>query len=135
MSIRPEYANLIFSRQKRFELRRQRPQFSSGDIVVVYVTRPEQLVRGAFRVARVASMAVRSVWREFCDDLGVSRAVFDRYFDGCSLAHAIEIDRVWTWDPFSLASLRRRFHGFNPPQSYMHWPERWTLPDQWQLAR
>lgn len=56
MSIRPEYAEKVFSGDKQIELRRQRPQLEAGDIVVVYVTSPLCEVAGAFSVAGIVSL-------------------------------------------------------------------------------
>lgn len=131
MSIRPEYADRIFSGHKRFELRRQRPRLDEGDLVVVYTTSPSQVVRGAFAVKRIVSMAVRALWNDFARELGISRRSYESYFSGCATAHAIEVGEVRTWSPASLAVLRQRFDGFRPPQSYMFWPTRWSIPGDW----
>lgn len=131
MSIRPEYADRIFSGHKRFELRRQRPRIDEGDLVVVYATSPSQVVRGAFAVKRVVSLSAPALWEQFEPELGISRPSYDSYFSGCTTAHAIEVGEVRTWPPTSLPALRERFDGFRPPQSYMFWPARWTLPCEW----
>jgi predicted transcriptional regulator len=131
MSIRPEYADRIFSGHKRFELRRQRPRLDEGDLVVVYATSPSQAVRGAFGVKRVVSLSVRALWNQFEPELGISRHSYDSYFSGCAMAHAIEVGEVRTWPAASLPSLRERFEGFRPPQSYMFWPARWSMPCDW----
>jgi predicted transcriptional regulator len=134
MSIRPEFAERIFDGEKRVELRRQRPRLEPGDVVLVYTTSPHQAVRGAFEVQRVVSKSVPSMWRTFGPQLGVSRGDYDRYFEGCEFAHGIEIGAVRTWRPFSISTLRKLFNDFRPPQSYMHWPERWSLPSEWRAA-
>lgn len=128
MSIRPEYAEKILSGEKRIELRRQRPRLEPGDIVIVYVTSPASEVAGAFSVGEVISKSVNSMWRTFRPVLGVEKAKYEAYFDDRDVAYGITIDRVWSSRPIDLPSLRRRFDGFVPPQSYMFWPDRWTLP-------
>jgi predicted transcriptional regulator len=46
MSIRPKYADLIFSGEKTHELRRKVPNVSSGDVIVVYSSSPEKRMKG-----------------------------------------------------------------------------------------
>jgi predicted transcriptional regulator len=131
MSIRPEYAAKILSGEKRIELRRQRPKLEPGDVVVVYVTSPLSQIVGAFSVARVVSMGVEAMWRRHRPLLGVAREMYDAYFTDRETAYGIAIDRVWASNPVRLNTLRRRFDGFFPPQSYMYWPDRWALPSDW----
>lgn len=131
MSIRPEYASKILSGEKRIELRRQRPKLERGDVVVVYVTSPLCHVAGAFSVERIMSLGVDSMWRRYRPLLGVAREMYDSYFADRETAYGIAIDRVWASKPIDLSTLRRRFDGFFPPQSYMYWPDRWALPSDW----
>jgi predicted transcriptional regulator len=131
MSIHPQYAEKILAGQKRIELRRQRPRLHAGDIVVVYVTSPLKQIAGAFSVAGVLSMSVERMWRRFRSVLGVERDAFYGYYADRKVAHGISIERVWASEPVALPHLRERFDGFVPPQSYMFWPDRWTLPSEW----
>lgn len=132
MSIRPEYAQKILGGEKRVELRRQRPRLVQGDIVAVYITSPVRELAGAFAVEGVLSLSVASMWRRFGSELGIDRASYKAYFDGCAKAHGITIGRAWASTPLGLDALRRRFDGFVPPQSYMFWPERWILPEAFE---
>jgi len=132
MSIKPEYATRIFCGEKRVELRRQRPGLDPGDVVVVYATSPTRAVAGAFRVAKIVSLRPSVMWRAYGQHLGIRRAAYDEYFSGSDLAHGIEIEDVWSSEPWDLSALRRHFAGFHPPQSYMFWPDRWSLPDEWR---
>ena len=73
--------------------------------------------------------------REICDlqlelaaKANVEKKQYETYFEDRDVAYGIAIERVWSSRPIDLESLRRRFDGFVPPQSYMYWPDRWTLP-------
>ncbi len=134
MSIKPKYAIQIINGQKRIELRRQRPNFNAGDLVVLYVSSPEKAVLGAFSVNRIISMPVETLWSKYNCHLGVERDAYEAYFAGCELAHGIQIKVVHLFQPVQLDELRHRFKNFSPPQSYMFWPDSWSIPEEWRTA-
>lgn len=128
MSIRPEYVEKILAGEKQVELRRRCPNLEPDDVVVVYATSPVCEIVGAFSVAEVLSLPVRTMWRQHREVLGVQPEVYDAYFEGRSTAYGIAIAEVWSSKPIGLHDLRRRYEGFVPPQSYMYWPDKWSLP-------
>lgn len=111
MSIRPPYAEAILSGEKTVELRRRRPSFAAGTTVLIYSSAPQQRVQGMFEAGGVISADPGALWRLVGDRAGVSREVFDAYFAGCALAHAIEV-----LNPRRLPPSRLRLR---PPQSYL----------------
>lgn len=135
MSIHPDYVEKILAGEKRIELRRRRPGFKPGDLVLVYATSPVRQLAGAFAVERIVSMSVSAMWRKFRPVLGVCRDAYDAYFREREMAHGIAIHEAWSSPQMDLKELRRRFRGFVPPQSYMFWPERWSLPPTWRPER
>ena len=123
MSIRPRYSRRIFSGAKRFELRRTPIKLAAGDVVVVYESAPSKAIVGAFVVGDVHRGGVRRLWRDLGAEFGVSDEEYRAYFDGAETAHAIEVRKVVEVEPVPLETLRERFNGFRPPQSYMFWRE------------
>lgn len=121
ISVRPEFAEMIFSGSKTVELRRVRPNVRRGDIAIVYVSSPTQALQGAFEISNVVSAKPATLWRKFGRQSGIKRAAFLSYFAGKVLGHALVIKRAWKWAvSTSLSFLRRRNSGFHPPQSFRY---------------
>src|SRR5688572_22096203 len=91
MSIRPRFAEAILAGAKTVELRRQRPRFEPGTIVIVYASAPCQRVVARFESGEVISAAPGALWKLVSGQAGVTRAEFDAYFAGCDIAHAIPV--------------------------------------------
>jgi predicted transcriptional regulator len=111
MSIRPEYAEAIFSGTKTFELRRRRPSFAAGSRVIVYSSSPDQQLLGTFEAGEVREAHPQRLWRAVSREAGISREAFDAYFEGCEIGYAIEVRSPRRLAPVSLR--------FRPPQSYL----------------
>jgi len=121
MSIKPEYAEMIFDGQKTVELRRVCPKISKGDLVLVYVSGPRMALVGGFEVEGIVSSSPSSLRNEHLLESGVTAAAFDAYFKGSAVAYGIRIGRTWQFEkPTDLKVLRRRKGGFQPPQSYRY---------------
>lgn len=121
MSIKPEYAEMIFDGRKTVELRRVCPKVRKGDLVLVYVSGPRMALVGGFEVEGVVSSTPASLRNSHLRDSGITKAVFDDYFVNTSVAYGIQIGRTWQFEkPADLKALRRRKGGFQPPQSYRY---------------
>ena len=80
MSIRPQYAEKIFSKTKTVELRKVKPKtLAGGDLIFVYVSSPVQSLVGAFKVASVLEKPLSSLWPNVKDYAGISRGEFLDY--------------------------------------------------------
>ncbi|HXE41728.1 MAG TPA: ASCH domain-containing protein, partial [Candidatus Baltobacteraceae bacterium] len=122
LSIRPRFADLIFSGKKTVELRRVKPRVQAGDLVVIYASGATKGMVGAFEVADVVAAAPNSIWRKYNGGSGLTKREFDRYFANISVGYAIRIRKFWKiQEPVSLKILRKRRAGFRPPQSYHYW--------------
>ena len=53
ISIKPEYAQKILDGEKTVELRKTRTRLKPGDIVLVYVSSPQQVIAGFFEVENI----------------------------------------------------------------------------------
>lgn len=119
LSLKPNYADLVFSGLKKAELRRRLSAQIANRDVFIYVSSPVKQLRGGFRVGQVWSGTPEDVWKMVSNGAGVSRSVFDDYYEGTKVAHALEILDVWEYaKPRSLDSLRESANGFVVPQSY-----------------
>ena len=121
ISLKPDYADLVFSGLKTAELRRRISKHVQNRDVYIYVSSLVMELRGGFRVGEVWSGSPSHVWGVVSQLAGVSRKVFNEYYEGSDLAYALEIQDVWEFaNPVSLSKLRNRFDGFSPPQSYRY---------------
>ncbi|MEP4049793.1 MAG: hypothetical protein ABJN80_13200 [Luteolibacter sp.] len=131
ISLKPSYADLVFCGLKTAELRRRISTFVENRDVFVYVSSPVKMLRGGFRVGQVWSGSPKEIWATVSNLAGVSRKVFDDYYEGKNVAFALEIIDVWEFvNPLSLHDLRCRFPDFVVPQSY-----RYMKPDECRSFR
>lgn len=116
LSIRPEFADAIFSGSKKFEFRKVRFR-RPIDRVVVYVTQPVGQVVGEFDVAGVVSDTPERLWTTTAPVAGIDAERFFGYFEGCDVGHAIVVGDVRRYQqPVSLEECR----GIRPPQSFVY---------------
>jgi len=119
ISVRPKFAEMIFSGGKTVELRRVCPKISVGDLALVYVSSPAKELQGAFEVGKIISASPLALWRKVGGKSGMNRRDFLAYFQGKTKAHALMIKRAWKLPaPICLTTLRRRKGGFRPPQNF-----------------
>src|SRR5579871_6775489 len=114
LSIKPEYAEAIFSGKKRFEFRRS--VFRENiRVVIVYITNPVGQVAGEFSVTDVITDDLDSLWDRTEKMAGIDRKVFTDYFAGRDVGHAIVIGTVTRYEhPLDL----QKTYGVRPPQSF-----------------
>jgi len=121
ISIKPRFAEMIFSGEKTVELRRVPPKVNAGDLALVYVSSPAMELQGCFEVARVISAAPTALWEKVGAQSGITRLEFRSYFHGKSNAYALVIKRAWKLPtPIRLSVLRDQNVGFHPPQNFRY---------------
>ena len=131
ISLKPNYADLIFAGQKTAELRRRALTKMKGCDVFVYVTRPVMKLRGGFSVGEVWCDTPDQIWETVSDRAKVDKADFDAYYAGRSIAYALEVTDVWEYaNPVGLVALRGQFQEFVVPQSW-----RYAKPAEYQSFR
>ena len=131
LSLKPDYADLVFDGLKEAELRRRISSCMENRDVFIYVTSPVRQLRGGFRVGQVWSGTPEEVWRRVSKLAGVHKRDFDAYYAGRTVAYALEITDVWEYkNPASLNTLGNRFPDFVVPQSW-----RYVRPEEYRLFR
>ncbi len=121
LSLKPLYADLIFERQKTAELRRRIASYMQNRDVYIYVSSPVMELRGGFRVGEVWRGAPEDVWSMVRKRAAVDKRDFDNYFEGKTVAYALEIKEVWKYPkPVNLDTLRGKFSKFTAPQSWRY---------------
>jgi predicted transcriptional regulator len=117
ISIRPNFAEAIFSGVKTIELRRRVPQLPLGTRLWIYATKPAGAVLGCAVVDGVISGSLEEIWAASSEHAGVSRVEFDDYFAGSEKAVALRLVDVKRGQPVPIAKLQTIRPGFHPPQT------------------
>ena len=117
-SIKPPYVSLIESGLKRFELRRQRPNISTGDLALVYESSPTKSLVGAFFVGEILSEEPNVLWEIVGHESGITKDDFLDYFEGCEVGCSIQIKQYWSLAERICINEMRTKHKIRPPQSY-----------------
>jgi len=121
LSIHPKFAEKIFNGQKCVELRRNSPNLSSNDTVIIYVTSPIKQVWGASRIRSVVKLPLDALWEQVQNDACISKTDFDQYFSGVDEGFGIYLDQVQNASsPLDLSEIKKEWNNFCPPQSYRY---------------
>jgi len=121
LSLKPHYADMLFTGVKTIELRRRIATGFKGREVFVYVSSPVQKIWGGFRVHEIRSGAPDELWAHIEAKAGVERVEYDAYYSGSGVAHALHVSHVWQHDaPIALGALREILPEFRPPQSWRY---------------
>lgn len=124
ISIKPKYAEQIFNGKKTVELRRVKTRLTTGDLVLVYVTSPQQALMGYFTVEKVVLVEnlqdnLQKFWHQVEDSAGLEYTEFKNYYQGASTGVGIFIKKFYRFKSLiELQTLKQEFPNFHPPQSY-----------------
>lgn len=121
LSIKPEYAQKIFSGEKKYEFRRK---LCTKDIdkLFLYVTSPVGRVMGEAEVVGKYFMEKQSLWALTHELSGISEDMFFGYFMGRPKAGAYELGNVARYEvPVKLERIGVNF----VPQSFVYVDTEW----------
>ncbi|HVN48127.1 MAG TPA: ASCH domain-containing protein [Bacteroidota bacterium] len=121
LSIKPKYAEKIFLGQKKIELRRICPKVKEGDYIIIYVSSPVKSLVGKIQVKKIISESPQKLWKRVSSEAGITKQIFDQYYEGASLGYGIYVSRPEKLpNPIHLNVLRKKVKGFRPPQNYYY---------------
>lgn len=119
ISLAPIYARAILNGNKTVELRRRRIHVREGTRIWIYSKLPVGSIEATAIVERICLADPESIWSEFHQTVGITKAAFNEYFDGCSRGCAVVLRDVSPVNPtMELAQLRTAISGFHPPQFF-----------------
>ena len=120
LSIKPVYAREILAGTKTIELRRSAMGLKAGDIVLVYISAPEQRLGFWFRIKTIETLPPEEMWRRYHEHLGIAEVEYRAYFDGASAAVGLHIGELHPLaSPVPLAEIQRLVPGFVTPQGLL----------------
>lgn len=118
LSIKPEYANKIFSGEKKFEFRKRAFRNIEVHTVVVYSTMPVGRIIGEFTIKHIHQDSPESIWSKTKKYSGIDEVFFNEYYNGRELAVAIEVDKTSLYkEPINP---KEEYENFTAPQSFMY---------------
>ena len=116
LSIKPVYSNQILAGTKTIELRKSTMGLNPGDVVVVYSSAPEQVIKFWFVVKEIETLRVSELWDKYQSQLGIGHEEYEDYFRGQESAVALHVGQLHPVTPIPLKQLIRLVPGFVPPQ-------------------
>ncbi len=119
LSIRPEYARLIYDGRKRFEYRKVVPRYvGTGDVVLLYETAPVQKITGYFIPLCVyRNIEIMRLWEISWQVAGITLKNYQSYFKGKSRVNAFEIGEFREFrEPANLEEVGI----IHPPQNFCY---------------
>lgn len=94
MSIKPVYAELIKSGQKKIELRRIAPKVKPGDILIIYESSPVKRITAYCEIDSIVVTEMNKLWEIAKDVAGLTYESFAKYFAGKPQASGIKLRKV-----------------------------------------
>jgi predicted transcriptional regulator len=119
LSIKPQFADLIFSGSKKYEFRRAIFKNPYVKKIVVYASSPVQKVIGEFEIDHILKSDIGSLWSMTQKHSGISEQYFRDYFDGKHQGFAIAVKNAKLYR--SPKCIRKDYNAF-PPQSFLYLP-------------
>lgn len=117
LSIKPEFAQLIFDGTKKFEFRKAIFKNSGIKTIVVYASSPMQKVIGEFEIDGIINDNLDSLWKKTKRFAGIKESYFYEYFAERDNGFAIKIKNVKKYKkPLCL----REDYNLTPPQSFLY---------------
>ncbi len=117
LSIKPEFAHMIFAGTKQYEFRRTIFKNPLVKKVVVYASSPIQKVIGEFEIDYILNDKVESLWNKTKKQAGISQDYFFDYFFDKEHGYAIKIKNTKLYK--KTKCIRQDFNLF-PPQSFLY---------------
>lgn len=121
ISVKPEFAHKIISKEKSIELRKNRPNVKPGDHIIIYSTVPDKKVIGFCKIDAVIEISPEKMWLEYFDKLAIDKERFEQYYINTDIAFGIQMSSVCKLEnPISLDLIRKFIPDFSPPQTYRY---------------
>ena len=97
LSIKPEYVAEIKAGRKGYEFRKTIFK-EKVEKVYIYASSPVSKVVGEFHPVDIITDTPAAVWEQTFKHAGITKAFYDEYFEGKSVAHAIVIQNLIMYD-------------------------------------
>jgi len=117
LSIKPKYAEMILSGEKKYEFRRSIFKNPNVRKVVIYASSPVSKVVGEFEVDDILSFDIAKLWLLTMKYAGIDKEYYDSYFYGKDIGHAIKVKKAKKYPKHKEL---REFNIKRAPQSFAY---------------
>lgn len=117
LSIKPEFAEKIFNRTKKFEFRKSIFKQTNIKSVLVYASSPVQMVIGEFEIEQIIKSDLETLWSLTKQDAGISKEFFLEYFSDKMDGYAIQVKAARR---FKKPRNLKEHYNLVPPQSFAY---------------
>ncbi|MGK7921347.1 MAG: DUF3850 domain-containing protein [Trichodesmium sp.] len=131
LSIKRIYAERIVSGTKTIELRKRPMGMELGDLILLYETAPDSMIRGGFIADETIRLPVSKMWSEYHSVMGVEKEFYDSYFDNREFAYGTLIYQSFAFPSLPLEQINQLCPGFVPPQATINWRNDWYTQPEW----
>ncbi len=118
LSIKPEYAEKIFSGEKKYEFRKIGFKNRLIQTVVVYATMPVGQIIGEFNIKQILKDKPEQIWKQTKNFSGIDKSFFNEYYNGKDYAIAIEVEKPILYE--KPINPKEEFENFIAPQSFKY---------------
>lgn len=117
LSIKPEFADKIFTGEKKFEFRRSIFKNTSITTVLVYSSSPVKKVIGEFQIDEILKDNLDTLWDLTAEHSGITKNYFMEYFINKEQGFAIKIKNT---KKYKIPKCIRKDFNSIPPQSFLY---------------
>jgi len=118
LSIKPKYAEAIFSGTKKYEFRRR--IFKQKDLgkIYVYSNSTVKKIVGSFEIEKILTGTPAEIWEKCNLHGGITKEDFFEYFEGSDTAFGIKIKDATAFEP--PLDPKSKIENFTAPQSFYY---------------
>ena len=117
ISIKPQFANLIFEGIKKYEFRKSIPKNKNVKKAVVYASSPVKKAIGEFTIDEILCYDLETLWTETHKYSGITKEYFLEYFKGKSEGYALKIT---SFVKYTSPICIKETYNSHPPQSFRY---------------
>ena len=104
LSIKPEFADKIFSGEKKYEYRKSIFKHPDVKRIIVYSSSPQQRIIGEFYIEEILQGDIEMIWDKTHLYSGISKEYFMSYFANRNKGYAIKIGKTKKYRKMKLLS-------------------------------
>lgn len=134
LSIKRVYAERIIDGTKKIELRKRPIGMNIGNLILLYETTPNSVIKGGFIADQTISLPVQEMWSKYSNLLGVEKSFYEKYFQNSAFAYGTFVHQSFSFPPISLKEIRQLCPDFCPPQATINWRSNWDILPEWLEA-
>lgn len=131
LSIKQIYAERIIAGTKKIELRKRLIGMELGELILLYETTPDSVIKGGFIADKTISLPPSKMWNQYHHIMGVDKEFYDIYFDNCEFAYGTLIHQSFSFPALPLKQIQKLCPGFVTPQATINWLEDWYIHPEW----